>query len=38
MQLKQQKICAVGGEGAVIYQMYQKWLQSFLVLIDILAK
>ena len=39
MQLKhKRKICAVYGEGAVTYQMCQKWFAKFLGTVDILAK
>ena len=34
----QKKICAVYGEGAVTYQMCQKWFAKFLGTVDILAK
>ena len=38
MQLKQKKICAVYGEGAVTDQTCQKWFVKFLGIVDILAK
>ena len=39
MQLKhKRKICAVYGEGAVTYQMCQKWFAKFPGTTDILGK
>ena len=37
-QLKQKKICAVYGEGAMTDQTCQKWFVKFLGTSDLLAK